>query len=268
MTTDKKITVKTIISRKLTGEKITALTAYDYTMASILDDSGIDIILVGDSAGNVIAGYDTTHPVSMDEMIYHTRCVRKGVKRALLVVDMPFLSFQCGIDEAIYNAGLFLKAGAEAVKLEGGEEIFDIVKNLNDFGIPVMGHLGLLPQSVHKLGGYAIQANDEKNGKKLLEDAKYLEKAGAFSIILEKIPEIRAREITEKISIPTIGIGAGRYCDGQILVLYDLLGLTENFNPRYLRKYADFAGEMRKAFKNFIEDVKNGNYPSEKEVYK
>ena len=252
---------------KSKGQKITALTAYDYSMASILDDSGIDIILVGDSAANVIAGYRTTHPISMEEMLYHTRCVRKGVTKALLVVDMPFLSFQCSLEDSIYNAGLLIKEGAEAIKIEGGEEVYEIVKKLTDFGIPVMSHLGLQPQSVHKFGGFFTQAKHEEAARKLLEDAKYLEKAGAFSVVLEKIPEKRAKEITENIKIPTIGIGAGRFCDGQILVTYDLLGITEDFNPKFLRKYADFSGEMRKAFKNYIRDVRHGKYPSEEEAY-
>jgi len=263
-----KVSIKTVLEMKRQGQKIASLTAYDYSMAKILDNSGIDIILVGDSAGNVIAGYETTHPVSMEEMLYHTRCVKKGVKRALLVADMPFLSFQCSVDEAVYNAGLFLKAGAEAVKLEGGKEIVEIVEHLTGFGIPVMGHLGLQPQSVHKYGGYLTQAKKEGEGKKLLADAQYLEKSGAFSIVLEKIPEQKAKKITESITIPTIGIGAGRYCDGQILVLYDLLGITEDFNPKFLRRYAQFGQEMRDAYKKFIEDVRSGNYPSEGEVYK
>jgi len=262
-----KITVKSIVEMKTRGEKISSLTAYDYSMAVLLDQSGIDIILVGDSAGNVIAGHSTTHPVSMEDMLYHTRCVRKGVNNSLLVADMPFLSFQCSVAEAVKNAGMLIKAGAEAVKLEGGEEVCDIVNRLTGFGIPVMGHLGLIPQSVHKFGGFGIQAQEEKAAEKLIQDAKKLEKAGAFSIVLEKIPENRAKEVTESVSIPTIGIGAGRYCDGQVLVLYDVLGITEGFNPKFLRRYAQLGKEMKAAFKNFIEDVKSGKYPSEEEVY-
>jgi len=266
-TGQKKVTVETIVHMKEQGAKIAALTAYDYTMARILDGSGIDLILIGDSAGNVMAGYETTLPVSVDEMLYHTRCVGRGVARALLVLDMPFLSYQCGIDDAVRNAGLFLKEGAEAVKLEGGREIADIIARLVGFGIPVMGHLGLTPQSIRKFGSYRVRGKDSKERKRMVEDAKIIADAGAFSIVLEKIPEDLAREITTAVPAPTIGIGAGRFCDGQILVSHDMLGLNEEFRPKFLRVYTDLAGQMRQAFGSYIQDVKSGAFPSEDEKY-
>ena len=262
-----KVTVEAIKAMKQKGEKIVSLTAYDHLMARILDNCGIDLILVGDSAGNVIAGYGTTLPVSVEEMLYHTRAVHNGVKRALLILDMPFLSYQCGVDDAVRNAGLFLKAGAEGVKLEGGRQVAEIVERLVGFGIPVMGHLGLTPQSINVFGNYKVRGKKSDERKRILEDAKILEQAGAFSIVLEKVPESLSGEITKSISIPTIGIGAGRFCDGQILVSHDILGLTEDFHPKFLRKYANLAEEMRKAFSSFIKDVKEGNYPSEEESY-
>ncbi|MFC1553502.1 3-methyl-2-oxobutanoate hydroxymethyltransferase [candidate division KSB1 bacterium] len=262
-----KISVETIKEMKNQGEKIAALTAYDFLMAKILDSSGIDLILIGDSAGNVFAGYETTLPVSVEEMLYHTRAVKNGVKHALLILDMPFLSYQCGIDDAVRNAGLFLKAGAEGVKLEGGRQVAEIVSRLTGFGIPVMGHLGLTPQSINEFGSYKLRGKKEGERKLILEDAKILEEAGAFSIVLEKIPEPLAKEVSESISIPTIGIGAGRYCDGQILVSHDILGLNEGFKPKFLRKYADLSKEMRNAFGNYIDDVRKGGFPSEQECY-
>ncbi|KPK90306.1 3-methyl-2-oxobutanoate hydroxymethyltransferase [bacterium SM23_31] len=262
-----KVTVEDIKSMKQSGEKIAALTAYDYLMARILDSCKIDLILVGDSAGNVIAGYGTTLPVSVEEMLYHTRAVHNGVKRALLILDMPFLSYQCGTDDAVRNAGLFLKAGAEGVKLEGGRQVAEIVERLVGFGIPVMGHLGLTPQSINVFGNYKVRGKKSDEQKRILEDAKILEQAGVFAMVLEKVPEQLAGEITKSVSVPTIGIGAGRFCDGQILVSHDILGINEDFRPKFLRKYANLAEEMRKAFGSFIKDVKGGNYPSEKESY-
>lgn len=262
-----KVTVESIKAMKLKGEKIVALTAYDHIMARILDSCGIDLILVGDSAGNVIAGYGTTLPVSVEEMLYHTRAVHNGVKRALLILDMPFLSYQCGVDDAVRNAGLFLKSGAEGVKLEGGRQVAEIVERLVGFGIPVMGHLGLTPQSINVFGNYKVRGKKTDEKKRILEDAKILEQAGAFSIVLEKVPESLSGEITKSLSIPTIGIGAGQFCDGQILVSHDILGLTEDFRPKFLRRYANLADEMRKAFSSFIKDVKEGNYPSGEESY-
>jgi 3-methyl-2-oxobutanoate hydroxymethyltransferase len=262
-----KVSVEKIRLMKGDSEKITSLTAYDYLMARILDASGIDLILVGDSAGNIMAGYDTTLPVTVEEMLYHTRAVSRGVKRALLITDMPFLSYQCGINDAVKNAGTFLKAGAEGVKIEGGKNVVDIAAKLVGYGIPVMGHLGLIPQSIRAFGSYGVRGREKQEHKKILEDAKLLENAGVFSIVLEKIPEQLAEEVTRSISIPTIGIGAGKHCDGQIIVSHDMLGLNVDFNPRFLRKYADLAETMSSAFKKYIQDVKSGNFPSEKESY-
>jgi 3-methyl-2-oxobutanoate hydroxymethyltransferase len=262
-----KVTAESIKAMKRHGEKISALTAYDFLMAKILDSCGIDIILIGDSAGNVIAGYETTLPVTVEEMLYHTRAVRNGVKRALVVLDMPFLSYQCGTDDAVWNAGLFLKTGAEAVKLEGGRPVADIVQRLVGFGIPVMGHLGLTPQSINAFGSYQVRGKEKNEREMILEDAKILEKAGVFSIVLEKIPAELALEVTKTVSVPTIGIGAGPDCDGQILVTHDMLGINETFSPKFVRRYASIADTMRTAFKNYITDVKNGNFPSSSESY-
>lgn len=266
-TGNKKISVETIKAMKHNGEKIASLTAYDYLMARILDRCGMDLILIGDSAGNVIAGYDTTLPVTVEEMLYHTRAVSKGVTNALVVLDMPFLSYQCGVNDAMRNAGLFLKAGAEAVKLEGGKHIAGIVETMVGFGIPVMGHLGLTPQSINVFGDYKVRGKLDEERKRMLKDAKILEESGVFSIVLEKIPEELAKEITESISVPTIGIGAGLYCDGQILVTHDMIGLNEDFNPKFVRKYVNVAEEMRKAFDGFIKDVKDLSFPSKDESY-
>ena len=264
---NKKITVETIKAMKKSGELIASLTAYDYLMAKILDGCGIDLILIGDSAGNVIAGYDTTLPVTMEEMLYHTRAVSNGVTNALVIIDMPFLSYQCGVNDAVRNAGLFLKSGAEGIKLEGGRQVADIAERMVGFGIPVMGHLGLTPQSINLFGDYKVRGKMNKERKRMLKDAKILEEAGMFSIVLEKIPEALAKEITESISIPTIGIGAGLYCDGQILVTHDMIGLNEDFNPKFVRKYVNVAEEMRKAFNGYIKDVKNSSFPSKDESY-
>lgn len=264
----KKITVPEIVNMKKQGEKITALTAYDVLMAQILDDSGIDIILVGDSAGMVIAGYENTLAVTMEEMLFYCKSVRRGVKRALLIADMPFLSYQTSIEEAIKNAGRFLQeAGMEAVKIEGGKPVKDIVKKLVGFGVPVMGHIGLTPQSIHQFGGYGLRGKDDQIAKQLLEDAFILQEAGAFSIVLEKIPSALAKEITNTLDIPTIGIGAGKDCDGQILVSHDMLGLYEKFKPKFVRHYAELGKSMREAFNSYINDVKNTKFPSEDESY-
>ncbi|NOX38119.1 MAG: 3-methyl-2-oxobutanoate hydroxymethyltransferase [Calditrichaeota bacterium] len=263
----KKITVPDIIQMKALGQKIAALTAYDALMARLLDESGIDLILVGDSASMVVAGYETTLPITMEEMLYHVRSVRRGVQRALVVADMPFLSYQTSLEAGIRNAGLFLKAGAEAVKVEGGEPVLELVEKLVDFGIPVMGHLGLIPQSIHKFGSYKLQGKDPAIAKKLKKEARMLEEAGVFSLVLEKIPTSLARDITESIKIPTIGIGAGPYCDGQILVSHDMLGLFDKFKPRFVRRYAELAQTMRQAFRNYIHDVRSGEFPSEGESF-
>ncbi len=265
--TVKKVTPELIKAMKGNNEKVACLTSYSYLTAKILDSSGIDLILIGDSAGNVFAGYETTLPVSVDEMLYHTRAVSNGAERALVILDMPFLSYQCGVNDAVRNAGLFLKAGAEGVKLEGGRQIADVIEKLVGFGIPVMGHLGLTPQSIRKFGNYALRGKKKNERKLILEDAKILEEAGVFSMVLEKIPEELAQEVSESISVPTIGIGAGRFCDGQILVSEDMLGMNEEFKPKFLREYACLATDMRNAFNGYINDVKNNDFPNQNEVY-
>ncbi len=264
----KRITVPTIMRMKEQAEKITMLTAYDALMAQILDESGIDIVLVGDSGGMVMGGHDNTLAVTMEEMLLYTKSVRRGVNRALLVADMPFLSYQTGISDAIKNAGLLMQeGGAEAVKLEGGEPVADIIKKLVDFGIPVMGHLGLTPQSIHKFGSYRLQGRNEGDEKRYINDARLLQDAGVFSIVLEKIPASLAAVVTDSVDIPTIGIGAGMLCDGQVLVSHDMLGLYEKFKPKFVRRYAELGKQMMEAFINYIDDVKSQNFPSEDESY-
>jgi 3-methyl-2-oxobutanoate hydroxymethyltransferase len=263
-----RVTVPEIMDMKKRGVKIACLTAYDWLLARLLDASGIDIVLVGDSGAMVFAGHKTTLPITMDEMLYHTRAVSRGVERALVVADMPFLSYQAGWEDAVKNAGRFLKeACAQGVKLEGGRSIAETVRRLVDAGIPVMGHLGLTPQSIEKFGGYGIRGKDPAEAGELKRDAALLEQAGAFSIVLEKIPAGLAGEITRSLSIPTIGIGAGIHCDGQVLVTPDMLGLFEAFKPKFVRKYADLAPAVRKAAGEFVQDVKNGTYPSKEESY-
>ena len=262
-----KMTTVKIRKKKEEGEKVTMLTAYEYTTAKLLDDSGIDIILVGDSAGNVMAGYETTVYVTMEQMVMHIEWVKRATKYALLVGDMPFMSYQTGIDKAVENAGRFMKAGAEAVKLEGGEEVIDVVRKLISYGIPVMGHLGLRPQSVHQLGGYSIQGKEERAAEKMKNDAKLLDEAGVFAMVLEKIPAELGKDISESVGCVTIGIGAGKFTDGQVLVTSDLLGLTQSFKPKFLRKYADCGEIYLEAFKKYIDDVKSQKYPSDKESY-
>jgi len=262
------VTTKTVMMMKNTDEKIAMLTAYDYLVARYLDQVGIDIILVGDSLGNVVHGYETTLPVTVDDMIYHAKAVKRGVKNALVVVDMPFMSFQTSIDDAVRNAGRIMKeVGVGAVKLEGGEYIADIVKHLVKIGIPVMGHLGLTPQAINKFGTYEVRATTKEESDELLHDAKVLADAGVFSIVLEKIPASLAKKVTASISVPTIGIGAGQHCDGQVLVVYDMLGLTEEFKPRFVRRYSELAETMRGAFRTYISDVKSKKFPSNKESY-
>lgn len=268
MDDSKKVTVPGVVRMKAEGRKITALTAYDTLLGSILDSAGIDIILVGDSGAMVFAGYENTLPITVEHMLYHTQAVRRGVKRALLVVDMPFLSYQVGIEDAVRNAGRFLKeAGAEAVKIEGGEPVIDTVRRLVEAGIPVMGHLGLTPQSIHVFGGYGVQATEAERAQRLLDDARKLEAAGAFSIVLEKIPASLAREVTQSLSIPTIGIGAGVGCDGQILVTHDMLGLFEKFHPKFVRRYAELGAEIRKACEQYIADVRQARFPGPEESF-
>ena len=264
----KKVTVPDILNMKALGEKIVSLTAYDHLMAQLLDESGIDIILVGDSAGMVIAGFESTLPVTMEMMLYHVASVRRGTKRALLVADMPFLSYQTGWQKAVQNAGRFLQeSGAEAVKLEGGSAIAETVSRLTSLGIPVMGHLDLTPQSINKFGSYRLVGQEKGEEKLLFEDARILEEAGAFCIVLEKVPADLAGEITTRLKIPTLGIGAGKECDGQVLVSHDMLGLFEKFQPKFVRRYAEIATQMRAAFEQYSKDVKSGQFPAPDESY-
>lgn len=263
-----RVTTQTVVDMKHRGEKISMLTAYDYSMARIVDAAGIDIILVGDSASNVMAGHETTLPITLSQMIYHTSCVVRGAERALIVADLPFMSYQNTTKEALISAGKMMKeAGAHAVKLEGGAFIVDTVKKIVGAGIPVMGHLGLTPQSIYKFGTYKVRATEEDEAARLIEDAASLEEAGAFALVLEKIPAKLARKVTEMVSIPTIGIGAGSSCDGQVLVLHDLLGLNKDFNPRFIRRYADLSTIMTDAVQNYIKDVKSSAFPNENEQY-
>ncbi len=264
----RRVTTKALAILKKKGVKISALTAYDFITAQILDRSGIDVILVGDSLSNVFQGNETTLPVTMDEMIYHTKAVTKGVKRAMIVVDMPFMSYQLGADDGFRNAGRILKeTHAAAVKLEGGKRVAQTIKKITENGIPVMGHLGLTPQSIHQFGGYKERGTTKKEADEIIADAKILEESGAFALVLEKIPADLAKKITASLTIPTIGIGAGKFCDGQILVTPDMLALNVDFHPRFVRHYSKLASEINKAVKNYIDDVKKGNFPSKDESY-
>ncbi|MDH4128002.1 MAG: 3-methyl-2-oxobutanoate hydroxymethyltransferase [Spirochaetota bacterium] len=264
----KKITVKSLIQKKIDNEKIVSITAYDYTFARIIDQANVDIILVGDSLSNVCAGYKTTLPITLDEMIYHSKAVRRGVTNAFLMADLPFLSYQVSIEQAIMSAGRLMKeAEVEGVKLEGGEIMVETIYKLTQSGIPVMGHIGFTPQSEFQLGGHFVQGKDKANAEKLKHEAKIIEEAGAFGLLLEMIPQNLAKEITESISIPTIGIGAGPHCDGQILVCYDLLGMNNDFSPKFLRKYAQLNNEITSAVNAYSKDIKSGTYPSESESY-
>ena len=264
-----KITVPHIVKMKQRGETITCLTAYDYSFARILDEAGVEMLLVGDSLGCVIQGNPNTLAVTMDEMIYHTRIVARGRKRALVIGDMPFLSFQAGKDQALHNAGRFLKeGGAEAVKLEGGVSVQDTIRAIVDAGIPVMGHIGLTPQSVHRFGGYKVQGRDQEQRKAVMRDALAVESAGAFAVVLEGMPLELAREITEQLTIPTIGIGAGVNCDGQVLVLHDMLGLFDDFIPKFVKQYADLKIMASGAVKSFIAEVKERKFPTEEHSFK
>jgi 3-methyl-2-oxobutanoate hydroxymethyltransferase len=249
-------------------EKIAVLTAYDSPMAEMLDTCGIDIILVGDSAGMVFAGYDKTLPVTMEMMVYHTQAVTRGVKRALVVADMPFMSYQTSIESAVKNAGRFLQeAGAEAVKLEGGEPVADTIARLVSLGIPVMGHLGLTPQSINQFGSYRLIGTDKTSSQQLINNALLLQEAGVFSIVLEKIPAKLAQQISQKLTVPTIGIGAGPHCDGQVLVTHDMLGIFDKFRPKFVRRYAEIGQTMRTAFREYLNDVKTERFPSNDESY-
>lgn len=264
---EKKTTVLDIKKMKDDGQKITMLTAYDYPFARILDSVGVDILLVGDSSGSVVAGYENTLPVTMEEMIYHVKAVARGRKRALLVADMPFMSYQVSIPDARRNAGRFLKeGGAEAVKVEGGIQVKDTIKAIVDIDIPVMGHIGLTPQSIHRMGGYKIQGKKEGQAEALLADALAVEEAGAFSVVLEGIPTIVAERITRELKIPTIGIGAGPHCSGQVLVIHDLLGLSGR-KLKFARQYADLEKVISEAVGQYVEDVRNNRFPSERESF-
>jgi 3-methyl-2-oxobutanoate hydroxymethyltransferase len=261
------VTTATFLEKKKKGEKITILTAYDYLTAKIVDSAGVDAILVGDSLGMVVLGYPSTIPVTMEEMIHHTKAVVRGRKNAMVIFDMPFLSYQTGIRDAVLNAGRALKeTGCDAVKIEGGVERKETIRALVDAGIPVMGHIGLQPQSVKTLGGYRLRGKGEER-EKLIEDARAVEEAGAFAVVLEKIPSGLAKEITELLSIPTIGIGAGKYCDGQVLVFHDMVGLFEEFKPKFVKRYAELGKLAREAVKQYIEEVKSGKFPDEEHSY-
>lgn len=264
----RKVTTSRVIEMKQRGEKIAMLTAYDFSMASLIDEAGIDMILVGDSASNVMAGNVTTLPITLDQMIYHAQCVTKGVKRALVVCDMPFGSYQGNSKEALASAIRIMKeSGAEAVKMEGGAEIAESISRILSAGIPVMGHLGLTPQSINKFGTYAVRAKEEAEAEKLIADAKLLEELGCFSLVLEKIPAALAQKVAESISIPVIGIGAGGGVDGQVLVMQDMLGINKGFSPKFLRRYADLATVINDAVSHYIDDVKNSDFPNESEQY-
>ena len=271
MSTESKVRAVTTLrlkQMKEQGEKISMITSYDYSMAKIVDAAGIDVILVGDSAANVMAGHQTTLPITLDQMIYHASSVVRGVERALVVCDMPFGTYQGDPQTALNSAVRIMKeSGADAVKLEGGEEILDSVKRILTAGIPVMAHLGLTPQSIHRFGGYGLRAKEEAEAEKLIHDAKLLEEAGCFAVVLEKIPAALAKRVTESLTVPTIGIGAGAGTDGQVLVVHDMLGINKGFSPKFLRRYADLHTIMTEAVEHYVEDVKSGDFPNENEQY-
>lgn len=264
----KKVTTHTLQKMKAAGEKISMITAYDFSFARIFDRAGIDVILVGDSASNVMAGHETTLPITLDQMIYHASSVIRGVTRCLVIVDLPFGSYQSNSKEALASAIRIMKeTGAHAIKMEGGEEILESMNRIVAAGIPVMGHLGLTPQSIYKFGTYAVRAKEEAEAAKLKQDALLLEKAGCFGIVLEKIPASLAGEVSKSLHIPTIGIGAGPQCDGQVLVMHDLLGINTEFKPRFLRQYLNIYDQTIEAVKHYVSDVKNGDFPNEQEQY-
>ncbi|GJH41441.1 3-methyl-2-oxobutanoate hydroxymethyltransferase [Capnocytophaga sp. HP1101] len=264
----KRVTTKSVVEMKANGEKISMLTAYDYTFAQLLDSAGIDVLLVGDSASNVMAGHETTLPITLDQMIYHASSVVRGVKRALVVVDLPFGTYQSDPKKALRSAIRIMKeSGAHAIKLEGGKKEAESIKRILNAGIPVMGHLGLTPQSIHQFGSFALRAKEEAEAQKLKEDAKLLEQLGCFAIVLEKIPAKLAEEVAQSVHVPIIGIGAGSAVDGQVLVMQDMLGMSNEFQPRFLRKYANLQEVITNAVSHYIEDVKNVDFPNEKEQY-
>jgi len=264
----KRVTTNTLQKMKAAGEKISMLTAYDFSFAKLIDNAGIDVILVGDSASNVMAGHETTLPITLDQMIYHASSVIRGAERCLVVVDLPFGYYQSNSDIALASAVRIMKeTGAHCIKVEGGEEIVESVKKIVSAGIPVMGHLGLTPQSIYKFGTYTVRAKEEMEANKLRKDAKLLEKAGCFAIVLEKIPAALAKEVSESIKIPTIGIGAGNGCDGQVLVMHDMLGINTEFKPRFLRQYLNIHEMATKAVQQYVQDVKSGQFPNKDEQY-
>jgi 3-methyl-2-oxobutanoate hydroxymethyltransferase len=264
----KKITTHVLAEMKARGEKISMLTAYDYSMAKIVDDAGIDVILVGDSASNVMAGHETTLPITLDQMIYHASSVVRAINRALVVVDLPFGSYQGNSKEALASTIRIMKeSGAHAIKMEGGEEIIESIKRILTAGVPVMGHLGLTPQSIYKFGTYTVRATEDAEAEKLINDAQLLEQAGCFALVLEKIPADLAKKVAESIQIPVIGIGAGNGVDGQVLVVHDMLGITNEFSPRFLRRYLNLYNEMKHAVQQYVADVKAKDFPNEKEQY-
>lgn len=264
----RKVTTNTLQKLKANDEKISMITAYDFSFAKLFDQAGIDVILVGDSASNVMAGHDSTLPITLDQMIYHAASVIRGTQRALVVVDLPFGSYQSNSEVALASAVRIMKeTGAHALKLEGGEEVVDSIKRIVSAGIPVMGHLGLTPQSIHKFGTYVVRAKDEAEANKLRSDAMILQEAGCFAVVLEKIPADLAKEVSERLTIPTIGIGAGMHCNGQVLVMHDMLGINTEFKPRFLRTYLNLAEEITGAVKKYIDDVKNKEFPNESEQY-
>ena len=264
----KRVTTKSVVEMKANGEKISMLTAYDYTFAKLLDSAGIDVLLVGDSASNLMAGHETTLPITLDQMIYHASSVVRGVNRALIVVDLPFGTYQSDPKKALRSAIRIMKeSGAHAIKLEGGKEEAESIKRIVNAGIPVMGHLGLTPQSIHQFGSFALRAKEEAEAQKLKEDAKLLEQLGCFAIVLEKIPATLAEEVAKSVHIPIIGIGAGSAVDGQVLVMQDMLGMSNEFQPRFLRKYANLQEVITNAVSHYIEDVKSVDFPNEKEQY-
>lgn len=265
----KRKTVLDILQMKQSGEKIAVLTSYDYPFARLVDGEGIDVILVGDSVGSVVSGYDTTLPVTMDEMIYHTRAVVRGSDQALIVADMPFMSYQVDQRDARLNAGRLIKeGGAHAVKLEGGMNVASTIRSIVDMDVPVMGHIGLTPQSIHRMGGYKVQGREEAQACQLLADAQAVEEAGAFAIVLEGIPADLAAKVTAAVSIPTIGIGAGIDCDGQVLVIHDILGLCEKYSPKFVKKYADVSGLIKTGISDYIREVKAGDFPDDEHSFR
>ena len=264
----KRVTTHTLLEMKAQGEKISMLTAYDYSMAKIVDQAGMDVILVGDSASNVMAGHETTLPITLDQMIYHASSVIRAVKRSLVVVDLPFGTYQGDSKEALRSAIRIMKESeAHSVKLEGGREVLESIERILSAGIPVMGHLGLTPQSIYKFGTYTVRAKEEAEAKRLLEDAKLLEKAGCFALVLEKVPAKLAKQVADSLHIPVIGIGAGSGVDGQVLVMHDMLGITKEFSPRFLRRYLNLFDEIKGAFESYIADVKSLDFPNENEQY-